>query len=564
MPKSILVATPDGAFGELLRSSLMEKGDYNIQLVQTGTDVLASISSLVFDLAFLDAEIKDQPVELLIDAVRIKLPGIKVIVIPPPDKEDYPSAGDLGADGLLKKPFYAPDLVSITEGIFSGKSPEKPAEPKSDMPFDDIVLPVTELATQENLLEKDELVKWFSESSALAAVIIKGESMIASVGDLGDATLHELIKDIQGRLTPGSREELIRFRSLGSAGQERLIYAVHLTPELTGISVYEVATLFSAARAESSILSQALAKAAVPGGTLAAAAGTWAPEHAIDSAASISDLQGTEKPSETVQPEEPSGGELKPQPVTGDGENSPEKEIQEIPDGSSSETPEISPDLAKSDAQISLENRGENPEPGVKDEGGDANVEPSEKILTDESQPQPEILEDKSETLGTELKKSASDSLSEIDLIAAITPEQPDLAKTAELAPASTQPPREMVHQSFILVPGDPKTFLTGNLADDLAQWLPEICAAHQWDLDAIALRPVYVQITVAVPEYLSSQETIKTLRNESSDYIFLKYPNRKPTGKGQDFWAEEHLEFDREKPVSQHDLRIFINRMHG
>lgn len=541
MPKSILVATPDGAFGELLRSSLMEKGEYNIQLVQTGTDVLASISSLVFDLAFLDAEIKDQPVELLIDAVRIKLPGIKVVVIPPPDKEDYPSAGELGADGILKKPFYAPDLVSITEGIFSGKSPEKPAEPRSDMPFDDIVLPVTELATQENLLEKDELVKWFSESSALAAVIIKGESMIASVGELADSSLHELINDIQGRLAPGSREEMIRFRSLGSTGQDRMIYAVHLTPELTGISVYEVATLFSAARAESAILRQALTNVAAPGEPAASAKGAWAPENEIGAAAPATEKPGLDEPPEPVLKEGPLDGEVKPQPVPDNDGNPPEKE-----------------------KQVSTQTGIGIPEPAARDEGAGVNAAQPGQALPDEPQPQSDSLVEKIEIAPPEPENSGAESLSENDIMAAITPERPDLAKTAELAPATSRSLQELVHQSFILVPGDPKTFLTGELADDLAKWLPEICAVHQWDLDAIAMRPVYMQITVAVPDYLPSQETIKTLRNESSNYIFLKYPDRRSTSHGQDFWAEEHLEFDREKPVSQHDLRIFINRMHG
>ncbi len=575
MSKSILVASPDMAFGELLRSSLMEAGEYNVQYVKTGTDVLASISSLIFDLAFLDGEIQDQPLGLLIDAMRIKLPDIKVVVVPLAEEENFPSAQELGADAFIKKPPYLPDLITITVGLLSGGSIKSSAEPKPDLPFDDIVLPVTELAAQENLQEKDELVKWFSESSALAAVIIKGKQLIASAGEITDAALHNLIDELQGYITPGSREELIRFSSLGSSEQDRLVYAAHLTPELTGVLVYEVSTLFSSARSESATLAQALAKAStpvIPGEQLGS---TWTPE-AQEALSEDANLKMEEKPSSEAKPDDivekiPEGAQqpkiVKEEfPSTGPLPEDSEKEKTDMAE----ETPFPWQASEKHIEETKIETGGEPELPSESAQEIGWSIDsvpgsiPSSIPVGIESKIPAEVeLPIKSEPAeAPSLEKAISSSAD--DLIAAIAPERPDLAKTAELEPLKSHPPQDVIQQTFVLVPGDPKTFLVGELADDMTKWIPEICAAHRWQLNAIAIRPVYMQLTLEVPNSLPSAETVKILRNDTSNYVFLKNPSQRPAEAERDFWAEEHLEVDPEKPISQHDLRIFINRMHG
>jgi CheY-like chemotaxis protein/REP element-mobilizing transposase RayT len=575
MSKSILVASPDMAFGELLRSSLMEAGEYSVQYVKTGTDVLASISSLVFDLAFLDGEIQDQPLGLLIDAMRIKLPDIKVVVVPLADEENFPSAQELGADAFIKKPPYLPDLITITVGLLSGGSIKSSAEPKPDLPFDDIVLPVTELAAQENLQEKDELVKWFSESSALAAVIIKGKQLIASAGEINDAALHNLIDEVQGYITPGSREELIRFSSLGTGGQDRLVYAAHLTPELTGVLVYEVSTLFSSARTESATLAQALVKASTPVSPGDQIGSTWTPE-AQEALSAEGNLNTEEKTSSEAKPDEivekipegaqqpiiakevfPSTGPLpeliEKNATDGDGEIPFPWQASEKPVEETKIETDREPGLPSEFVQ----------EIGRSSDSVSGSIPPSIPVGIESTFPAEVGLPIQTEPAETpSLEKT--DSSSADDLIAEIAPERPDLAKTAELESLKSHPLQDVVQQTFVLVPGDPKTFLVGELADDVAKWIPEICAAHRWQLNAIAIRPVYMQLSIEVPNSLLSTETVKILRNDSSNYIFLKNPSWRSAEAERDFWAEEHLEVDPEKPINQHDLRIFINRMHG
>ncbi|MEM5774167.1 MAG: hypothetical protein AAGU05_04130, partial [Anaerolineaceae bacterium] len=61
MPKQILVASPHLAFGELLRLSLEESGQYRVRLVQTGGEARGSVGKAIFALLILDADLKDGP-----------------------------------------------------------------------------------------------------------------------------------------------------------------------------------------------------------------------------------------------------------------------------------------------------------------------------------------------------------------------------------------------------------------------------------------------------------------------------------------------------------------------
>ena len=59
MPKQILVASPHLAFGELLRLSLEESGQYRVRLAQTSAEARGSAGRAIFSLLILDADLKD-------------------------------------------------------------------------------------------------------------------------------------------------------------------------------------------------------------------------------------------------------------------------------------------------------------------------------------------------------------------------------------------------------------------------------------------------------------------------------------------------------------------------
>src|SRR6266498_3315347 len=111
MTVNILVATPHTAFGELLRISLAESGQYQVRLVPTGKEVRISARQFPYQLAILDSALNDEPfVPLCKDLIQSQ-PGIRLVIIPPENNPNHPSLGGLMPHAYLSRPFYLPDLL---------------------------------------------------------------------------------------------------------------------------------------------------------------------------------------------------------------------------------------------------------------------------------------------------------------------------------------------------------------------------------------------------------------------------------------------------------------------
>ncbi len=133
MAKYILAASPDTAFGETLRTGLQDTGGFTVQLAASGADVLASIGNLSFDVAIIDSLISDLPLSSLVDAIRLKHPDVRVLVIPPTDPFSTLTLADCGADNFINKPVFIPDLLDIIRDLLRPAAPGT-SEP-SETPF---------------------------------------------------------------------------------------------------------------------------------------------------------------------------------------------------------------------------------------------------------------------------------------------------------------------------------------------------------------------------------------------------------------------------------------------
>lgn len=53
---------------------------------------------------------------------------------------------------------------------------------------------------------------------------------------------------------------------------------------------------------------------------------------------------------------------------------------------------------------------------------------------------------------------------------------------------------------SCLMIPRFSDHYLTGDITRDLAAWVKEICISYGWRLDAITIRPGYLQWVMTVP----------------------------------------------------------------
>ena len=91
---------------------------------------------------------------------------------------------------------------------------------------------------------------------------------------------------------------------------------------------------------------------------------------------------------------------------------------------------------------------------------------------------------------------------------------------------------------SCLLIPRFIDHFLTGDITEYLADWMRQICVSYGWRLDAIVVRPGYLQWVITVPPTANPAQVIRLTRRHTSQKIFEEFPRFKQLNMSGDFWA--------------------------
>lgn len=238
-----MVASSFPAFAELLRLSLSESKKYQIQIVASAEEMLTLAGQTQFDLAILDADTPDQEFTAATDALRSVQPGIKVMVFPPENRADHPSMRTVRADAFLSKPFYLPQLVETMETILGKKAAVqannngfKPVTPKAIWQQEGVINEVLALTLQN--------------SQARAIIVITHGVPFAYRGDLGDSIPQEVATILLHDWDKTRRNDIVRFKRLGTDSIDYLIYATVLDVESVLVVIYEKSTSLTSARSQ--------------------------------------------------------------------------------------------------------------------------------------------------------------------------------------------------------------------------------------------------------------------------------------------------------------------------
>lgn len=112
----------------------------------------------------------------------------------------------------------------------------------------------------------------------------------------------------------------------------------------------------------------------------------------------------------------------------------------------------------------------------------------------------------------------------EIVLLEPINPEAYDLSYTC------------------LLIPGHPLHKLQGNLAKLLTQWLQEICASYNWQIEFITVNPDYLQWGLRVIPSTQTGQFMQKIRNGTSELILSTFEQIRNKISTDDFWASGYL----------------------
>jgi REP element-mobilizing transposase RayT len=89
-----------------------------------------------------------------------------------------------------------------------------------------------------------------------------------------------------------------------------------------------------------------------------------------------------------------------------------------------------------------------------------------------------------------------------------------------------------------LLIPRFSDHFLVGDITEELVESMKQICISYGWRLDAIAVRPGYLQWVMIVPLNANPAQFMKIIRQHTSQKIFEDFPRFKKQNISGQFWA--------------------------
>ena len=553
MKANLLVVTPQASFGKLIRQSLSDTGAFRIHMANDKAEAILTAEKEHCTLALLDMELGEKTLLEIGHSIRSITPDLDIVILA--EDELSPAMDAIRPWVLLRKPFYLPDFIQLIRAIpiipdqlidvleEENEEPVSAKEMKPSPQDDPQVLDIPWLRDVSKAAQ--HLTRLTLESSAQAALITREKELWAYAGQLSQNAANELANTVSRHWDGQKGNDLLRFVRLESTKAEHMLYATSMTADVILALVFDAETPFSTIRSQANSLARSLA---------------------IAKTGPLDSLERSPAPKqEQVQAE--SG--------TNENEESTEDlEIPSIADILNEIPPPVPPEREEVKApQMSMEEDDEDtsdPELDMKLDPSAAVTRPSTPLPKKSARPpsresspaihlQDLMLADQAET--------RQDSLTDFaDELAATMPSksqrrrpatpirQPAPGELDETRPhsitevagrmivESASPAMAQLNYACLLVPRFAAHYMTGDLADRLSEWMPNICIAFGWRLEFLAVRPEYLQWVLNVTPNTSPGYLMRIMRQQTSEKIFKEFPRLKRDNPSGDFWAPGYL----------------------
>lgn len=524
MSADILVVTPSSSLGETIRRMLDETKLYRIHLVNNKASAVVRADEIGAPLAMLDFALGEDWVSEIGSALRTVRPGINLIILfeeninPPPFDNLRPWI-------LVRKPFGMSDFMNAIS-----QSQPAPAPQVSTAPS----LPWLNDAAKA----AQHLTRLTLESSAQAALITLKNDLWAYAGGLSQNAAKEAAQTVTRNWDGQKGSDLLRFIRLESTKAEHMLYATRLTAETVLAFIFDAETPFSTIRAQASKLVNDFDSERFE-------------SHKPSRPAQQSDI---DFPSEMDESDP-----LEIAPISNILNNipSPNPEPASTHDfGLPRQKEKFDPNqtrISESLSNASVFNREVSP-----------SVQLSKLVMTDPPQSQSLTSFDKVEVTAPSRPKQrpetpvAKPAPGETD----VTRESPSTDAGRKLVVEPTSAGLYHLTYACLLVPRFSAHYITGDLAENLGEWLPNICIAFGWRLEFLAVRPEYLQWVVNVQPNTSPGYLMRIMRQQTSEKIFSEFTRFKKENPSGDFWAPGYLIMGGTQPHPPQLVRDYIRQI--
>ena len=317
------------------------------------------------------------------------------------------------------------------------------------------------------------------ESSAQAALITRAEELWAYAGQLPQEAARELADTVSRYWDRQEENDLVRFIRLTSTNAEHMLYATRLAEGMVLSLVFDAETPFSTIRSQASQLVNSLSTSPSP--------------------------ETGNEPQEDYRNDDDS--------FTG------------IPTDIPAPNPHMDPSMGNGDF-------GLRSSPGLQGRRLVETKQAETSPASLEQTVQPETNTRKNRVRKTDSVQEGNQETQPHPVI--------EIARKIVLEPVSAAVYN--LDYACLLVPRFTQHHLTGDLLEQLGEWVPQICIAFGWRLEYISIRPEYLQWIVNVPPATSPSSLMRSMRQHTSKRIFNDFPRFKKENPSGDFWAPGYL----------------------
>ncbi|MBM4427179.1 MAG: hypothetical protein FJ031_08065 [Chloroflexi bacterium] len=518
MPADILIVTPSASLGEAIHSKLEDTKFYRVHVVNNKASAVVRADEIGIPLALLDIALGEDWVHEIGIALRTVQPGINLVLLCD-EQGDPPLFDALRPWILVRKPFR------ISEFMNALSQPQQPPKPAVPATIASATMPWLSDVTKA----EQHLTRLTLEFSAQAALITRRSYLWAYAGGLSQDAAKEVAQTVTRNWDGQKGSDLLRFIPLESTKAEHMLYATRLTSDAVLALVFDAETPFSTIRAQATQL--------------------------------LSDFDGNRPGQEApLQEDELASPEMPP--------------IQNI----LTDIPSPNPESVLT-RDFNMPRRQEAFDPNqtrVSEPLSNASV------FNRESSPamrreQPAV---KDQIQSLERTAQSRTVFDEVEVTApsrpAVRPQTPVAPQSGEMDATRESPSTEaakklvvepitagLYHLTYacLLVPRFSSHYITGDLSEQLSEWLPNICIAFGWRLEFLAVRPEYLQWVVNVQPSTSPGYLMRIMRQQTSEKIFSDFPRFKKENPSGDFWAPGYLIMGGTQPHPPQLVRDYIRQ---
>lgn len=546
MAHPLLVLSPHSTFGNLIAQGLPA---YEVYLTSDFSEAIQFVrQNNPTPPVLLDADLDEIDISVL--DIGLALRQIKSdvnLILIAREGQSTIRLKDLSLRAILTKPLSLSSLVATLKRLDAlPPSAGSPSPTIPPLPDDGDLAWLKDVSRAAR-----HLTRLMLESSAQAALITRQNELWAYSGQLKREAAQELARSVQKYWDTQSQSDLLRFIRLEATDAQHMLYARRLAASMVLALVFDAETPFSTIRAQAGKLVRSLAEVS--------------PEHT-----SQVNLAAEE-------PEAPEAEDLHELPPISDllGEVPPP-----VPPKRNGQTGRNATNPLWEQKPVSMPVSAARAVSSPSDEPPLVTTHPMfAPAYSRESSPvirrqEKDPLSGMAQTrLGrAQSSRSQKPSLGEMDVTRAQNP-SPDPNSILETRPQSVT---EVAHRivlepvsaamfnlnyACLLVPRFDHHHLTGDMADRLAIWVPQVCVAFGWRLEHISVRPEYLQWVVSVPPATAPGYIMRIIRQQMSDRIFKDFPRLKDENPSGDFWAPGYLIMGGSQPHPQKLVREFIEQ---